>query len=292
MKKRIADLAVVLAVCGIIAGIYFINRNSSTKTKENNHLEKESANQMKEQQNHPQDEKISIWIMGDSLSMEHASAKMAQGWGTMLKLYLTSDVEVKNTAAGGQSSSSYAQMDIYKIVMEDLKAGDYVFVQFGHNDAWFEDRWTDPYGDSRSPGSFQYVLKHEYIEPILEKGAHVILATSVMDFGNYMYYLNMESDYPQAFYADYVQAMKELAKECEEEKLEILFIDTFQITWELYRQIGIEEARKFHVSDEVHYSRYGATYVAGLICQELKKLGVPIFQEIRSIEEVVNDIEQ
>lgn len=235
------------------------------------------------------DEPPSIWIMGDSLAAEsHGRSYLAGtgwGWGSMLEEYLLDDVTVRNAAVGGASSSSYLETSSYEMAMKDLHKGDYVIVQFGHNDAWYEDRLTDPVQSSSVEGSFKNILKNDYIKPILKKGCHVILATSVVanafDENGELYLMN---------YYYHAQAMKELARECEEEGLDVTLIDTYDLTAELYYRIGEEQAGKLH-ADTVHYNAYGAAYAAGLIARKMKKAGLACCQNIRTFDEVVENSE-
>lgn len=232
----------------------------------------------------PHEGPVSIWIMGDSLAAENGRLSEAQGWGSMLQKFLKSDVIVRNAAVKGASSSSYVETATYKMAMQDLVDGDYVLIQFGHNDAWYEDRRTDPYGDSDTKGSFAYVLKNDYIEPILKKGGHVILLTSVV---SPMFEPN--GQLYQMIYANHAQAMRDLSEECREEGLDVALIDTYSITETYYEQIGEEKALQLHVDDLVHYSAAGANYAAGVIVEEMKKMGIPCCQDSKTLEEIIQE---
>lgn len=282
-RKKFWLGAAVLCLC-LIAGIALLLWN-----------EREPKDADKSTKSSPPKESssISIWILGDSLAARHNNAEYStQGWGDYLQDYLKdSSVVVRNVAASGASSISYTRLDLYSSIFEtDLQAGDYVIIQFGINDAGDAGRYTDPYGDSDTRGSFQYVLKHGYIEPVLKKGGHVILSTSVRIVGGVGGFADEEDasvwDWETSYF-EHVRAMRKLAEECEKQGLDVMLLDTYDLTTELYREIGIKEAVRFHGDDMVHYSNYGASYVAGLIAEELKKLGVPCCQDIRSIEEVV-----
>lgn len=222
-----------------------------------------------------------IWIMGDSIAGYNSPKKNdSAGWGSYLQLYLQSEVSVKNTAVGGASASSYLENGVYDIVMDNLQKDDIVLIQFGHNDAYNMDIYTDPYADSSTEGSFKNMLKNDFILPILEKGAHPVLATSVVaaDFDS-------SGELYTMIYADHAQAMRDLAKECNEEGTEVYLIDTYAITDEYYREIGKYEAQQLH-SGGTHYNRAGAIYAAGIIAEELNNLGFECCYNLRSTEEV------
>lgn len=281
-KKKRGIIAVVTLVFVMIAvAVIWINyrqREGTNDPKRDTAGLTTKENTTEEQK---KQEPVSIWIMGDSLAAENRKNRHAEGWGTMLQQYLKSDAVVRNAATGGASTSSYLTGGNYSMVMESLQKGDYVIIQFGHNDIWYEDRLTNPYKDSDKEGSFKNLLKNDYIKPIIEKGAHPILATSVVacDYDE-------EGNLYDMLYSDHAQAMRELVEECEKEDMEVYLVDTYAITDTLYRNIGEAEAWKFH-TDHVHYNNYGAAYVAGLIVQELKKEGIECCQDIYTFEEVV-----
>lgn len=284
-KMKIGIIASVVTVL-IFAVIVLTNNGFFSKSGEQNQSDrKKTENQSKTQEETADEaennEPISIWIMGDSLAAENRKNRDAEGWGAMLQQYLKSDVIVRNAATGGASSSSYVTGGNYRMVMDGLQKGDYVIIQFGHNDTWYEDRLTDPYGTSSDKGSFKYILLNDYIKPIIKKGAHPILATSVMTCA-----YDENGNLYEMIYSSHAQAMRELVDECEEEEIEVTLIDTYAITEAVYRKIGEAEAWKFH-TDQVHYNNYGASYVAGLIAHEMKKAGIECCQDIYPIEEVV-----
>ena len=57
-----------------------------------------------------------------------------RGWGEMLQEFFTSDVRIINYARGGRSSRSFTEEGLWDKVKSNLNPGDYVFIQFAHND--------------------------------------------------------------------------------------------------------------------------------------------------------------
>lgn len=282
-KKKLWIGLGILAVLVIAAVVFVVlNGNKALWGKDSKKKNSETEVTKDEEKSGP----VNIWIMGDSLAAANGKNPDSEGWGAMLKQYFKEDVKVRNSAAGGASASSYIQNGMCKMVLDSLEKGDYVIIQFGHNDVWYEDRLTDPYGSSKEEGSFKYLLKNEYIKPIIEKGAHPILATSVVSC-----VYDENGELCQMLYVDHAQAMRDLAKECKKDGLEVTLVDTYAITDKLYRKLGEEEAWKFH-SDQVHYNNYGAAYVAGLIVEELKKAGIECCQNVYTFEEVVEASEK
>ncbi|SDZ99238.1 Lysophospholipase L1 [Porphyromonadaceae bacterium KH3R12] len=81
--------------------------------------------------------KTRIFIAGDSTAQTYNEKRdgLIKGWGQMLALYLNENVEVVNHAVGGRSTNSFIREGRWDRLISEVKAGDYVFIQFGHNDA-------------------------------------------------------------------------------------------------------------------------------------------------------------
>lgn len=235
------------------------------------------------------EESENIWVIGDSISSEHdidaANEVQITGWGNVLQQIVPEKVSIINKARSGRSSKSYTMEPVYREVIKGVQKGDYVIIQFGHNDEKEGAKlYTDPAGDSKTEGSYKFYLKTKYIEPVCEKGGRVILASSVVR------HLFDGDKLAKQTHGVYATAMKELAQECQEEGLEVYFIDTNGITSEIYTRLGDEGTKKFHAvigkgseakTDDTHYSPYGAVYMADIIAQQLKQLGVVCMQDVK-----------
>jgi lysophospholipase L1-like esterase len=83
----------------------------------------------------PAPAKITIWLIGDStLSIKEKTAYPETGWGMPFVNFFDATVVVKNLAKNGRSTGSFIKEGLWQPVLEQLKSGDYVFIQFGHND--------------------------------------------------------------------------------------------------------------------------------------------------------------
>lgn len=94
-----------------------------------------------------QDHVPTIFMIGDSTmankNINHGSPE--RGWGMVLQCYFDDGVKVDNHAVNGRSSKSFIDEGRWQKVLDLLKPGDYVFIQFGHNDEKPKaDRHTDP----------------------------------------------------------------------------------------------------------------------------------------------------
>lgn len=91
--------------------------------------------------------KITVYLIGDSTAADkQPSAYPETGWGTPFKIFFDSSVVIDNRAKNGRSTKSFIAEGLWKPVDEQLKEGDYVFIQFGHNDEVKEKvgRYTTP----------------------------------------------------------------------------------------------------------------------------------------------------
>lgn len=85
--------------------------------------------------NVPSSKKTRIWLIGDStISIKDPKAYPETGWGMPFVNYWDSTVEVVNLAMNGRSTRTFMEEKRWEPVMAGLQEGDYVFIQFGHND--------------------------------------------------------------------------------------------------------------------------------------------------------------
>jgi lysophospholipase L1-like esterase len=83
----------------------------------------------------PEKKKITIWLCGDStMSIKETKAFPETGWGMPFVYFWDSSVTVINKAKNGRSTSSFRNEGLWKQVMDGVQEGDYIFIQFGHND--------------------------------------------------------------------------------------------------------------------------------------------------------------
>jgi lysophospholipase L1-like esterase len=90
--------------------------------------------------------KIRVWMIGDStMAAKEARVYPETGWGTPFAVFFDSTVTVMNRAKNGRSTRTFIQGDLWQPVADSLQEGDYVFIQFGHNDEAKEERYKDRY---------------------------------------------------------------------------------------------------------------------------------------------------
>src|SRR5574344_559183 len=90
---------------------------------------------------------ITVFMIGDSTMANKSidNGNLERGWGMVLSGFFTEDVKVDNHALNGRSSKSFIDEGHWQEVIDLIQPGDYVFIQFGHNDEKPQaDRHTDP----------------------------------------------------------------------------------------------------------------------------------------------------
>ena len=84
----------------------------------------------------PQLKSIKVYLIGDStMSNKEVRFYPETGWGMPFAYFFDSSVTVDNRAKNGRSTKTFLSEGLWRAVADDLKEGDYVFIQFGHNDA-------------------------------------------------------------------------------------------------------------------------------------------------------------
>ncbi len=218
-------------------------------------------------------DKIVLRLMGDStmadkdLSYENPE----RGWGQRLKSHVDTNVIVANYAQNGRSTKSVRTLGIWDNVKKDLKAGEYLFIQFGHNDSKEDDpnRYAAPWTD------YQNNIRL-FVDHALSVGAKPVLFTPVSrrwfdDKGNLK--VNCHGDYPAAVTA--------VAKE-----YNLPIIDANKITQEWLIGLGDEASRKHYMwiekgtnpkhpdgkVDNTHTTVSGARKIVELLLPEIVKV--------------------
>lgn len=153
-------------------------------------------------------EETTVYFVGDSTVCEYASTEDADlymkryGYGSQFAKFISGKAKVKNLAVSGRSSYSFTKEENYTTLTENIKAGDYLIVGFGHNDETSSNddlekiipKYTDPTlgkDDDTSittliqsvesrPLSFKYVLNEYYIKLAKDKGATPVLCTPIV----------------------------------------------------------------------------------------------------------------
>lgn len=89
---------------------------------------------------------VQWFLAGDSTVCDYDSDRAPRaGWGQKIGAFLSDGVLIGNEAASGRSSKSFIEEGRLERIMTQIRSGDYLFVQFGHNDQKPDDRYTEPF---------------------------------------------------------------------------------------------------------------------------------------------------
>ena len=162
----------------------------------------------------PTDATPTIYLAGDSTVQAYADAQYIAGWGQYLDLFLDDNITVVNAARGGRSSRSFINEDRLfadadgtkykfsenggKSIEETIKAGDFLFVQFGHN-------------DDASKGASGYTYMYDRMVPLGAPDADGIYPTTAPEGKKPKTYLPSEFE-SQASESQKVSALEEIAR--------------------------------------------------------------------------------
>ena len=116
----------------------------------------------------------SLHMIGDSTMAEYAADRPVRGWGMAVGPLMVDPAMVKNHAASGRSSKSFIDEGRWAKVLATLQAGDFVIIQFAHND----EKDQDPKRYAAPRGAYQDNLRR-FVRETRERGATPILATPV-----------------------------------------------------------------------------------------------------------------
>lgn len=194
------------------------------------------------------------------------------GIGQTLPLYLKKLITVHNHAINGRSTKSFIDESRLATIYNELRSDDFLFIQFGHNDAKIQDsaRYTDAYGD------YQVNLE-KFINVARNRAAHPVLITPL-----YRRHFDAAGQLEPDTHGNYPDAMKQVG-----ERLQVPVIDLCSRSEALLKATGDEDSKKWYMNfpsgiypnfpegkeDNTHLRVDGAIVFAGLIADGLKELG-------------------
>lgn len=214
-------------------------------------------------------EKRVYWIGDSTVHFNHIDTWPQCGMGQELEVYLRPWVRVFNYAENGRSTKSFWDQGLFEPVRKALEPGDFLFIQFGHNDPKIED-------------PTRYVTPEEYRSNLLRyaniaraAGALPVLITPLTR-------RRFENDVLTVSHGPYPDAMRALARE-----ENIPLIDLTASSRELVQRMGEEASRELYMyfpaglypnypggsQDNTHLRYAGALRFAGLVADGLRALG-------------------
>jgi lysophospholipase L1-like esterase len=215
----------------------------------------------------PAKKKIRLFIAGDSTaSIKEVKAFPETGWGMPFVYFWDSTVTVVNKAKNGRSTSSFQKEGLWQSIMEEAGEGDYVFIQFGHNDE------VSTKKSYTTEAEFKANLK-KFVAETKNKKAIPVLMTSMA---------RRKFDAAGSIVGThdvYAQITRDVAKE-----EGVVLFDMDKQTQQLFQQFGSEQSALLFLhltpgehpnypqgkEDNTHFNELGARMVAQLVLKEIR----------------------
>ncbi len=218
-----------------------------------------------------------IFIASDSTAQDYKPEKYPQsGWGTMLRC-AAPGVTIENRAIGGRSTNSFIREGRLDKIAADLRKGDTLLIQFGHNDASIDkpERYT-------TIDQYKANLRR-MLDVAKTAGARAVILTPVArrDF---------RSGVEQPSFPTYADAAREVAK-----ATHTPLLDLGKASQAMVQAAGPDASRAYYlhydgaagapgypngVSDDTHFSELGARKIADLVAVGLKATRLPVARRI------------
>lgn len=215
----------------------------------------------------PAKKKITIWMVGDSTMADKSSKAYPEtGWGMAFGAFFDESVTIANRAMNGRSTLSFINEKRWNAVMDSVQEGDYVFIEFGHND----EKINKP-GTGTTPAAYGANLVKFVLETRARK-ANPVLLTPIMrrSFLNGNFYDS---------HGEYAPVVRKIA-----DSLKVPLIDLHLKSETLINGMGEEAAKALfnyvdsgHVNypqgkkDDTHFSPAGAKAMAELAVQGIRE---------------------
>lgn len=226
-------------------------------------------------------QKTTVYTIGDSTmaNKSEPDKNPEHGWAQVLQQFFDNSVVIDNRAQNGRSTRSFINEKRWDAILETLKKGDYVFIQFGHNDEK-ENKpgvYTNPHTAYR-----QNLIR--FVTEARAKGAIPVLFSSIVRRN-----FNAEGTLADT-HGMYPMEARLVATD-----YKVPFIDLQYLTELLEESYGVEGSKKLHLHfnagesdfyktekhDDTHLSLLGATEIAKLAVAELKKTDLDLKKHIK-----------
>lgn len=216
-------------------------------------------------------------MIGDStMAIKTANKYPETGWGVPFSSSFSDGIIVENNAMNGRSTRSFMAEQRWTKVYEHIRPGDYVFVQFGHNDQKVE-RTNVGTAVAEYAANLSFFVKQTR-----EKGAVPVLLTPISR-------RRFVDGMPVDTHAAYAMAMRDVA-----DSLAVLLIDLTHLTTTLLQQLGEDDSKRLFlhldpghpnypdgIEDDTHLNAYGAKLISDMVLQELIRQQIPICQYMK-----------
>ncbi|WP_181306083.1 rhamnogalacturonan acetylesterase [Rufibacter sp. XAAS-G3-1] len=204
------------------------------------------------------EDQITVFLAGNSTVVNQNEEPWAS-WGQMIPRFFKPGVAIANHAESGLSLGSFISSNRLEKVLSVIKPGDYLFVEFGHND-------EKEKGPNAGPYKSYTERLQLFAKEAKQKGAHLVILTPTArrSFNEQGQMTNSHGDYPDA-------ARKVARQE------NVPLIDLTAQTTTLYEALGVEGSKNAFViypeqnlNDNTHFNPYGAYQIAKIVAEGIK----------------------
>ena len=218
---------------------------------------------------------VTVFLCGNSTVVDQDEEPWAS-WGQMITRWMDSGVSIANYAESGETATTFIAAGRLKKALTQMKAGDYIIMEFGHNDQ-----------KQKMPGSGAYynfatALK-TFVDEARKRGAHPIFVTPTQR-------RSFQNGKIQDTHGDYPEAMRWVAR-----REGVPLIDLHSMTRTLYEAMGEEQSKRAFVhypantypgqtqalADNTHFNPYGAYQIAKCIIEGLRTAAPELYRHIR-----------
>ena len=227
-----------------------------------------------------EDKRPVFYIIGDSTvkNGDGTGKGSLWGWGSFMADYFdTSKIAVRNHAIGGRSSRTFITEGRWDKVLAELRKGDYVIMQFGHNDSGPLDDTARARGTIKGIGEeskevYNPIMKKQevvytygyymrkYIRDAKAKGATPIVCSPIP-----------RNDWKEGKVGRSSESYAKWAKEVAEQE-GALFINLNELVAAKYEEMGADAVKPFFPGDHTHTNDAGAKLNAAIVVAEIKGL--------------------
>lgn len=222
----------------------------------------------------PAGPKPAIFMIGDStMANKPLEDNPERGWGQLFPQFFEKDIIIKNYAVNGRSTKSFIDEHRWDSVLAQLKPGDWVMIQFGHNDGKISDttRYAAP------EGAYKTNLER-FVKEARAKGAHPLLITPVArrKFTNGVLE-DTHGAYP-AVVRSVANAMQVPLVDLQRSSAALLTKEGEAASQKMFRTTppGHYNTLPQGITDNTHFSAYGAAKIAALVAGEIREKKLPL----------------
>lgn len=219
-------------------------------------------------------------MIGDSTMCNYEPTRAPlTGWGMPFAYFFDSTVSINNRARGGRSTRTFLSENRWKPIVDSIQEGDYVLMQFGHNDEAKEPKYADRY---TSVEDYKQNLAKFITETKSKKGFPVIITPVTRRR------FSKEGNIQQT-HVEYTNACYAIAKQ-----YNVPLIDLDTKSRELLQQLGAENSKYLFMDfepgehpmypdgfhDNTHFNEFGARKMAELVLAEIRSLDLELAQRV------------